>query len=790
MKSKMLLQKMLFQGIVAGAVIMAALAFAACENPSGGGNSGAAPSNADKISLVSIITEAEAAKAGVWESENGTGVPIGTKWVPSAALTVFNSAINTAKGVRDNASVDQTQVNGAVATLRAAIDVFNAAVTTKQTSVDVTALAAKITEAGNAKNSVIVAADASGAAEGLSWATQAQVDTLQAAINAATDAKNAMTDQSTVDAAVSTLNNAIISFSSTVSSNGVGTKTSGFSQAEFDALKASATTAKTGAVVAESDDDAPPAVYWVTQTVMDALESAITTASSATLSDDAYKALLSALQTFNAAKKLGSMPDKASLQTAIQSADSARANVVTATSANEVPKGLSWVTTSEWNALDTPYNAAVTAFNNTNATKNAVAQATSALNGAVGTFNSAKSTNGPGTAESKLTITGLESVYKDGTAVQVGAAVNPTANPSFGPVKGTITSGSLTVSLEGLANGTYYTGFSSDGIIFFISTGTTAFGGVPVNKTRTDFQLVTHSINFGEMGLPQSMTLDSAMQAGMQTDYSSFKTGVTQLLTNGGHYTDLNFLPIGLYKDEACTQEYSGGETVGPTTTAYTKFSLQAIMESVMGTVGHITGSVNFSNGPEGAVVTFEAYTTNPDNSETHVREGPNLGNGESFSLPFTEEFLEALNSKTGLYVRLWVRPSTSDNRYYKEIKISSANLSGDGKNTLNMSTLNFGSLSYFTISGSLSVAYEGALANVRISVHEREKGGGDHQRINPSDTQWSLHLPYFDTDTSINIGMRGYDSDGNELFDDGWSTTATVKSSDKSGVAMPYPKN
>jgi hypothetical protein len=172
-------------------------------------------------------------------------------------------------------------------------------------SVDKTALIVKISEANAAKYSVIIAANAGQAPLGSKWAAQAQVDALQAAITAAENA--ATPDQAAVVAATAALNAAITAFNNAVSANGLGSQSTGFTQAQFEALKAIAAATKTGVLASADGKDVPATSFWVTQAVMNTFDAAITAANGVTtFTDAAYQALFSALNTFNKAKQFGS----------------------------------------------------------------------------------------------------------------------------------------------------------------------------------------------------------------------------------------------------------------------------------------------------------------------------------------------------------------------------------------------------------------------------------------------------------------------------------------------------
>ncbi len=81
----------------------------------------------DRTELKNKIDEANKAKEGVVESEDGSEVVTGTFWVTSSDMSTFTSAISTAEGVRDGEDTTKTSLTEAVSTLDEAINTFNAA---------------------------------------------------------------------------------------------------------------------------------------------------------------------------------------------------------------------------------------------------------------------------------------------------------------------------------------------------------------------------------------------------------------------------------------------------------------------------------------------------------------------------------------------------------------------------------------------------------------------------------------------------------------------------------------
>jgi hypothetical protein len=134
------------------------------------------------------------------------------------------------------------------------------------------------------------------------WATNDVKTAFQAAINAAKAVLNS-DNQSAVNVAVTTLNTAIGVFKN---ARQQGTKSSGFTQTELTELITTANAAKNGIIISTDGSDVSPSEYWVTQSVFNTFNSAITTAQNASGNlDTAYNTLNTAITTFNNAKAHG-----------------------------------------------------------------------------------------------------------------------------------------------------------------------------------------------------------------------------------------------------------------------------------------------------------------------------------------------------------------------------------------------------------------------------------------------------------------------------------------------------
>jgi uncharacterized protein (DUF2147 family) len=292
---------------------------------------------------------------------------------------------------------------------------------------DKNTLIVKINEANTAKYSVTIAETAGQAPQGSKWATQEQMNALQAAITAAESA--ATPDQAAVTDATAALNAAITTFNSVVSANGPGSQSTGFTQAQFNALKEAANAAKAGVVISADGKSVPATGFWVTQADMDTFNAAIALADS--VSDTAYWVLFNALAVFNAAKKNGSgddagtTPDKTPLIVKINEANTAKYSVTIAETAGQAPQGSKWATQEQVNALQAAITAAGSAATPDQA---AVTAATAALDAAITTFNSDVNANGPGSQSTGFTQAQFNALKETAKAAKAGVVASVDGN--------------------------------------------------------------------------------------------------------------------------------------------------------------------------------------------------------------------------------------------------------------------------------------------------------------------------------------------------------------------------
>jgi hypothetical protein len=149
---------------------------------------------------------------------------------------------------------------------------------------------------------------------GTEWVTQNALDTFNAAITAAEAvSQNAAAVQAAVDAAATTLNGAVAVFNE---AKQAGTKTDAADKTALNTAIATATAVKSGVVVNTNAANVPAGTEWVTQDVMNALNTAIAAAQTVAQNVDATQSeadiaatnLNDAVAAFNEAKQTGTQP--------------------------------------------------------------------------------------------------------------------------------------------------------------------------------------------------------------------------------------------------------------------------------------------------------------------------------------------------------------------------------------------------------------------------------------------------------------------------------------------------
>jgi hypothetical protein len=203
-------------------LLVFALVLTACPTPLDDGGSGngngtgngddttkVEPAAANKASLESAITAAEAEKALVAISVDGSDVASGKDWVTQAVMDTFDAVIAAAKAVKDNTAATQAEVDAALSVLNAARATFGGAKApgTKTSNFTMAELAELITAADSVKTGVVSSANGSDVYPTVQWVPAAILDALDAAISAA-EAITEGDPQPNKDAAYTALNNA------------------------------------------------------------------------------------------------------------------------------------------------------------------------------------------------------------------------------------------------------------------------------------------------------------------------------------------------------------------------------------------------------------------------------------------------------------------------------------------------------------------------------------------------------------------------------------------------------
>jgi len=294
-------------------------------------------------------------------------------------------------------------------------------------SADKTELVAKISEANTEKSGVQTAANANEVALGLHWVTSAEMTAFNNAISTAEAVNNNDNAvQATVDNAVITLDTAISVF---MQAKKAGTNADNI--IHLDALNAAITNAeiaKTSAVIASAADQVALGAYWVTNTVMTALENAITAANgvknnpaSQTAVDSAVTALNNAISTFNSARQTGTKTEfsAAELTAKINEAKADKAGVTASANGNDIAPGSKWTDQQYITALNDAITSAEAA-DETNRNERYLALS----NALVSFTDNLKSGNAP---DKSSLLTAIQAAYTatDGVVAAASAAQAP-----------------------------------------------------------------------------------------------------------------------------------------------------------------------------------------------------------------------------------------------------------------------------------------------------------------------------------------------------------------------------
>jgi len=353
----------------------------------------------DKSTLLSAITEANAAKKDVVTGTIASDAVKGTKWVTVLQLATFTNAISAAQKVYDSSTATRADVDSAVSTLNTAKDTFTKALQDGTYVVDKYALVNLIAAANLAKTSVSVSTLAAYVSQGTSWVTEAEFIMLTNAIsNAQKVNDNALATQDDVDTVTGALRAAQYAFSAAFK-DGTNVSTSVIvDKTELLNAITAATWAKLDVSTDTNAANVCDGINWVTANDMSALTSALSIAetvynTNAPTRDaviSATSSLNTALTTFTSALKAGTQPaTKDDLQTVLTKANAEKAGVVVNTKASDVATISKWVLSSEMKAYKAAIDSADAIYKYT-ASEQQIATAIKTLNAAKTTFMSVK----------------------------------------------------------------------------------------------------------------------------------------------------------------------------------------------------------------------------------------------------------------------------------------------------------------------------------------------------------------------------------------------------------------
>jgi pectate lyase len=256
------------------AALLGGAALTACPHPTD-----SAPA-ADKTALNAAIQAANAAKAGVLTSADGSDVSPAQQWVTGLQLTAFEAAITGALAVYDDAKATQADVDKAAQELRDLTTAFNgykhAGTQGTGTTLDKTALNEAIEAANAAKSGVQTSADGNDVNPAQQWVTEEQMTTFTDAIEEALDVYNDPdATQDEIDEAEETLAGYTETFSG---QKQAGKNENAANKTALNEAIEAANAAKSGVQTSADGSDVSTTQEWVTSAQMSTFTDAITAA--------------------------------------------------------------------------------------------------------------------------------------------------------------------------------------------------------------------------------------------------------------------------------------------------------------------------------------------------------------------------------------------------------------------------------------------------------------------------------------------------------------------------------
>ncbi|MDR1250067.1 MAG: hypothetical protein LBK63_12290 [Treponema sp.] len=214
--------------------------------------------------------------------------------------------------------------------------------------------------------------------------------------------------------------------------------------------------------------------------------------------------------------------------------------------------------------------------------------------------------------------------------------------------------------------------------------------------------------------------------------------------------------------------------------------------------VGRLTGTIQLTGytGTRPAVGINAEYYAGQSNGGWVDDRGENhpVDNNGSFSIPFTQKFLDALDAgEQTLRFRLYI--GSGNDVFSKNIETTKTatktQLSGPtGDKSLSVGSLDSENIAVITLSGTITVTVDGqAVPRVEIVATPTGSGSwlGSTQLTTPgANTAWSIRLPARESAEDLNFAVYGYDSGGNRIFEKRDAATVTgVSNANKTGIAI-----
>jgi hypothetical protein len=211
-------------------------------------------------------------------------------------------------------------------------------------------------------------------------------------------------------------------------------------------------------------------------------------------------------------------------------------------------------------------------------------------------------------------------------------------------------------------------------------------------------------------------------------------------------------------------------------------------------TVGHITGTITLTGySGERPAVGINAQYSGGNWVDNRGENHPVNADG-SFSIPFTQNFLNALHSgDQTLQFRLYI--GSGNDVFSKTIEttrtVSKDTLTGPaGDTTLSVENLGSVNIAVITLSGTVTVAVDSRPVS-RVEIIATLAGGGSWlgstQVYEPgSGAAWSIRLAARESAETLSFTVLGYTADGSRIFEkSGAATVDNVSNENKAGIAI-----